>query len=342
MFASGSDKEPEIKRDSWGRYRLPTPGDPKGTVKSWTRVTTFAKALDDTTNLTKWMGRMIVKGIADDDALIVQAQDTNISNANTLNRIAEKAKDNAGANDAAANGTAIHTLTEKEDKGEKYRVPAKWKKHIDGYKRIKDESGLEFLPEFIERVVALPELGVAGTFDRLCRVKHDMNVTVGGKNFKLTKGEFVVGDVKSNKRLDFAQLSIAVQLATYSRADSVWNLREEKWEPLPKINQHVGFIFHLPSDTGEAALYVIDLDRGWEAAQVCKTVRELRGYKDLVQVITAPVNPFGDDESNWEEMIDNANSSRELSLIWKQATAVGEWTRELELRGKGRMKELYG
>lgn len=342
MFASGSDQEPEIKRDSWGRYRLPTPGDPKETVKSWTRVTTFAKALDDTTNLTKWMGRMIVKGIADDDALIVQAQDTNISNANTLNRIAEKAKDNAGANDAAANGTAIHTLTEKEDKGETYRVPAKWKKHIDGYKRIKAESGLEFLPEYIERVVVLPELGVAGTFDRLCRVKHDMNVTVGGKNFKLAKGEFVVGDVKSNKRLDFAQLSIAVQLATYSRAGSVWNLREEKWEPLPKINQHVGFIFHLPSDTGEAALYVIDLDRGWEAAQVCKTVRELRGYKDLVEQVESPQNPFGDDESNWEEMIDNANSSRELSLIWKQATAVGEWTKELELRGKGRMKELYG
>lgn len=341
MFASGSDKEPEIKRDSWGRYRLPTPGDPKGTVKSWTRVTTFAKALDDTTNLTKWMGRMIVKGIADDDALIVQAQDTDISNANVLNRIAEKAKDNAGANDAASNGTAIHTLTEKEDKGETYRVPAKWKKHIDGYKRIKDESGLEFLPEFIERVVALPELGVAGTFDRLCRVKHDMNVTVGGKNFKLTKGEFVVGDVKSNKRLDFAQLSIAVQLATYSRADSVWNLREEKWEPLPKINQHVGFIFHLPSDTGEAALYVIDLDRGWEAAQVCKTVRELRGYKDLVEQIESPQNPFGDDlDIDWEHQVLNASSRRELSLIWKQATNAGEWTPDLERLGKARLGEL--
>src|SRR5699024_9001427 len=131
MFASGSDKEPEIKRDSWGRYRLPTPGDPKGTVKSWTRVTTFAKALDDTTNLTKWMGRMIVKGIADDDALIVQAQDTNISNANTLDRIAEKAKDNAGANDAAANGTAIHTLTEKEDKGEIGRASCRERERRD-------------------------------------------------------------------------------------------------------------------------------------------------------------------------------------------------------------------
>lgn len=340
MFASGSS-EPEIKRDSWGRYRLPTPGDPKETVKSWTRVTTFAKVLDDTTNLTKWMGRMIVKGIADDDALIVQAQDTDISNASALNRIADKAKDNAGANDAAASGTAVHTLTEKVDRGENPRVPAKWKKHIDGYKRLKEDSGLEFLPEFIERVVAVPELQVAGTFDRVCRVKQDMTVNVGGKTIALKKGEYVVGDVKTNKRLDFAQLSIAVQLSAYSKATSVWNLHDEKWDPLPALNQKVGFIFHLPSDTGDAQLYAIDLERGWEAAQVCKLVRQTRGYKDLVQVVPSQ-NPFGSDDSDWEEMIGEANSQRELSMIWKQASSTGEWTSELELLGKRRLKELYG
>lgn len=340
MFASG--KEPEIKRDSFGRYRLPTPGDPKATVKSWTRVTTFAKVLDDTNNLQKWMGRMIVKGLADDDTLIVEAQDTSIDDFNKLNRIADKAKDNAGANDAASNGTAIHTLTERIDRGENPRIPAKWKKHLEGYKRLKEMSGLEFPPEYIERVVVVPELQVAGTFDRVCIVKQDMTVEVGGKLIKLKKGEAVVGDVKSNKRLDYAQLSIAVQLATYSRAKSVWNLRKEEWEDLPPLNQKVGFIFHLPSDTGDARLYAIDLERGWEAALVCKKVRELRGYKDLVEVIDEPINPFGDEGNNWPLMIDNAQSRQELSLIWKQASSVGEWTPELEARGRSRMKELYG
>lgn len=340
VFASGN--EPEIKRDSWGRYRLPTPGDPKGTVKSWTRVTTFAKVLDDTTNLTKWMGRMIVKGLADDDTLIVEAQDATLNDFAKLNKIAEKAKDNAGANDAASNGTAIHTLTERIDRGENPRVPTKWKKHLDGYKRLKEISGLEFPVEYIERVVAIPELGVAGTFDRVCIVKQDMTVEVGGKVHKLKKGEAVVGDVKSNKRLDYAQLAIAVQLATYSKADCVWNLRDEKWDPLPPLNQKVGFIFHLPSDTGDAQLYAIDLERGWEAAQICKSVRQLRGYKDLVEVIDEPTNPFGEQTEDWSEMISEANSQRELSLIWKQANAMGEWTRELELEGKRRLKELYG
>jgi hypothetical protein len=340
MFASG--KEPEIKRDSFGRYRLPTPGDPKGTVKSWTRVTTFAKVLDDTNNLTKWMGRMIVKGLADDDTLIVEAQDASIDDFNKLNRIADKAKDNAGANDAATNGTAIHTLTERIDRGENPRIPAKWKKHLEGYKRLKEMSGLEFPVEYIERVVVIPELQVAGTFDRVCIVKQDMTVEVGGKLIKLKKGEAVVGDVKTNKRLDYAQLSIAVQLAAYSKATSVWNLHTEEWDDIPPLNQKVGFIFHLPSDTGDAQLYAIDLERGWEAALVCKRVRELRGYKDLVEVIDAPSNPFGDDDTDWSEMIGEANSRRELSMIWKQASAAGEWTAELELQGKRRMKELYG
>lgn len=338
VFASGN--EPEIKRDSWGRYRLPTPGDPKGTVKSWTRVTTFAKVLDDTTNLTKWMGRMIVKGLADDDTLIVEAQDATLNDFAKLNKIAEKAKDNAGANDAASNGTAIHTLTERIDRGENPRVPAKWKKHLDGYKRLKELSGLEFPSQYIERVVAVPELGVAGTFDRVCIVKQDMTVDVGGKVFSLKKGEAVVGDVKSNKRLDYAQLAIAVQLAVYSRAKAVWNLRDEVWEDLPPLNQHVGFIFHLPSDTGDAQLYAIDLDRGWEAAQVCKSVRELRGYKDLVEPVVAQTNPFGEQTEDWEQMISEARSQRELSLIWKQANAVGEWTQHLEAVGKKRLEEL--
>lgn len=337
MSSPFASNEPEIKRDSWGRYRLTSPEDPKQTVKSWTRVTTFAKALDDTSNLSKWLCRMTIKGLVTDEALIVKTEDTDIDDRRTLDRIVDQAKDKAGANDAAANGTAIHTLTEKEDRGEKYRVPAKWRKHIDGYKRLKEDSGLEFPPQFIERVVVVPELGVAGTFDRLCVVKEDMTVSVNGKIFFLRKGEVVVGDVKSNKSLDYAQVSIATQLAVYSRAKYMWNLHTEEWEPLPVLNQNVGFIFHLPSTTGDAALYAIDLEAGWEAAQLCKQVRDVRGQKNLVQEIYTDVLECDDE---WEVRIENARTRSQLSAVWADANAVGEWTPFLEALGKKRLREI--
>lgn len=338
-------KSGEIERDRWGRYRLYDPEDPGQSVKSWTRVTTFAKAVDDQSNLIKWSNRMVAKGLVTDEALIIKVEDTDLGDRKTLDRLCEAAKEKAGGNQAADFGTALHTLTEKEDRGEKgFRVPAKWKKHLDGYRRIKETSGLEFPPEYIERVVVVPELGVAGTFDRLCRVKEDMTIQIGKKTFHLSKGEYVIGDVKSNKSLSYAQLSISVQLSTYSRAGHVWNIDSETWSPLPEINKSVGFVFHIPSDTGEAQLHAIDLDRGWQAAQLCKMVRDVRGWKDLVSVVDFPENenPFGDDGESvdWVTMIDNASSRQELSLIWRQATVAGEWTSDLEARGKKRMSLL--
>lgn len=339
MSSPFATNEPEIKRDSWGRYRLTDPDDPKQTVKSWTRVTTFAKALDDTSNLSKWLCRMTIKGLVTDEALIVKTEDTDIDDRRGLDRIVEQAKEKAGANDAAANGTAIHTLTEKIDRGEKkVRVPAKWKRHIDGYKRLKDESGLEFPAELIERVVVVPELGVAGTFDRVCFVKEDTTVQVNGKTVHLRKGEAVVGDIKSNKSLDYAQVSIATQLAIYSRAKYMWNLYTEQWEPLPELNKQVGFIFHLPSTTGDAALYAIDLEAGWAFAQLCKTVREVRSQKKLVQQITTGDVFEADDE--WEFRISQARTVAELSAIWAEANQLGVWNSQLERLGKQRMREI--
>ncbi len=46
---------PEPKRDRWGRYLIvPTAG---GKARSHTRVTTFAKSIADTYNLTEWAKR---------------------------------------------------------------------------------------------------------------------------------------------------------------------------------------------------------------------------------------------------------------------------------------------
>lgn len=329
MFA---EDVPEIKRDSWGRYRLPIPGTKQ--IRSWTRVTTFAKALDETTGLQNWLCRMTAKGLAEDDALVLKTKNTSVDNKQAMDGIVRKAKELSGANVAAETGTAIHTLTEMHDKGQTYNAPPQWKAHIEGYVNLQKTSGLSFPPEHIERVVAVPELMVAGTYDRLCRVERDMTVEIGGRTFHLKKGEWVIGDVKSNKSLTYAQLSIAVQLAVYSRAKHVWNLRTEEWEDLPTINQDVGFIFHLPSNTGEAALYAIDLDRGWKAAQLCKQVRDIRSTKDLVTEIEAETN------SVWADRISEAMSQEDLSKIWADANLAGEWNSKLEQLGLKRLEKL--
>jgi len=53
---------PQARRDKLGRYPGHRPGDAE--MVSYTRATTVAKTLDDTSNLEKWSGRMVALGLA--------------------------------------------------------------------------------------------------------------------------------------------------------------------------------------------------------------------------------------------------------------------------------------
>lgn len=320
-----------------GRYKLTDPET--GKPARYTRVTKFADTLEDKENLIGWIARHVVKGMADSDDLLVKAASLDVNNdRGPLDRIWNEAKRIAGGDRAADDGTLIHALTEGIDRGENPRIPVKWKAHVQRYIDLLDNGPLEIVPEYIERVTCVPELGVAGTFDRLCRLKRDVTVTFpSGKSVELKKGELVVVDVKTSKTLQYSQLKFAIQFACYSRARHAWVPDEETWEPLPEINQDVAFIMWLPSTKTEAEIVAVDLEAGWEAALECLRVRAMRNSKKLIQSVYAPTF---DDPDTFAARIKRAETKQELSAIWKEANANRMWTPELDTLGKNRAKEL--
>lgn len=321
-----------------GRYVLTDPFT--GRPARYTRVTKFADALEDKENLISWIARHVAKGMSESDDLLIQASRLDVDNdRGPLDRIWNEAKRIAGGNRAADDGTTIHGLTEAHDRGEDQRIPVKWRGHLQRYQDLVDGGPFEIDPEFIERVTCVPELGVAGTFDRLARVKKDTVITFpSGKVFVLKKGEYVVVDVKTSKTLIYSQLKFAIQFACYSRARHAWVPDEEKWEDLPEINQNVAFVVWLPSTKHDAEIVAVDIDAGWEAALECKRVREMRNSKKLIQtVFTATPS---DDPDSYASRLKRAMSREELSEIFREANTNRMWTPELRMIGENRLKEI--
>lgn len=247
-----------IPRDRWGRPLVVPPdgGKPVG----YTRATTFAGTVEDTYNLGRWQMRMVATGLALRPDLLMAAFAA-IGDKRALNEICQQAIDAAEGRKAANVGTAIHSLTEKVDRGEELGpVPEEFLADLRAY--WKATKRLEVAR--IENFVVVDSMKVGGTFDRLVKFE----------------GEHFIADVKTGS-LDWAALKIAIQLALYSRGVLYDHATKER-TPLPEVNQERGIVIHLPAGTGTCELKWIDLAAGWEAAQLAKNVRGFRARKDLL------------------------------------------------------------
>lgn len=325
--AAGTGKdEPEF--DRYGRYVIPHPVTGKKT--SWTRATTYAKSISDTYALGQWMLRMAVKGVAARPDLYALAAATSIDDKDGLNRIAEDAKEAAAAKAGANLGTALHSFTEQVDRGETPNVPEPWAADIAAYKRMLTTHRITILPQYLERKVVVPEISIAGTFDRI-----------------VDRGGLKIGDLKTGKDLSFGWLEIAIQLAIYSRATHLWTPATRTFEPMPPVDQDVALVFHLPVGKATAVLYEVDIAAGWQAAQLCGQVRDWRKRRDLAQAVTtapatapapavrevaphladAPArrqDPKRSGSAGLHALIGQAASVDELTALWTSAN--GAWT----------------
>jgi len=172
------DKQPLMKN---GRYWLPHPET--GKWQSWTRATNFAPTLSDRFALSEWELRMALVGATLRPDLVAEATGLDVkTDREKLNRIVKKLKRSAGGEEAADRGTRMHTHTEVLDGGGTLdRAPVKERPDVLAYRAALKASGVEVFPHLIERVTAIPELGVAGKLDRVLR---------------LADGTYAIGDVK--------------------------------------------------------------------------------------------------------------------------------------------------
>lgn len=269
----------EPRHNRWGQYLLPDPVT--GVETAYTRVTTFAKAISDMEGLTRWKMRMVAKGVATRPDLYALAASTGIEDKQAFEKLTEDALEAAKASTGRNLGTALHSFTEQLDLGEELTVPEPWDKDIAAYRAALANAGIKILPEWVERVVLIPGYGIAGTLDRIV---------------ELADGTRVIADLKTGSNIDYGWLEIAVQLACYGYAEHMAGFDCATWQPMPKVDLDKALVIHLPAGKGICDLYDVDIDAGWEAAYICRNVRDWRKRRDLagLHTVAFPQRPEAD------------------------------------------------
>lgn len=282
---SDMDEGRTVKFDRWGRYLLPHPDDGKET--SWTRATTLAGTLADSYNLERWKIRKVLEGLVASRGLVSQAAevfseygpDPQYKEAkDRLNEIGGKAQKVAKSGAGADMGTELHALTEDISRGELLfdtEAPEHYRPHLTAYVNTLAANQITIQPEYMERIICIPDLKVVGRLDALAFEAMAGNT-----------GALRVFDLKTQKDFDFGALEIAIQLAIYSRGYAMFNEETWAWESMPPgIDQSVATVAHLPILAGQddkiCELYDVDLDWGWRWARASYQTREARRAKPV-------------------------------------------------------------
>lgn len=280
-----------IPRDGWGRPKITPPGG--GKPVAYTRCTTYVSALEDTYNLTRWKMRQVALGLADRADLLLSVS-AHRDNKKELDRVADAAMEAAQSSAAATTGTALHTLTELHDRGQKIgTLPPQARIDLDAY--IAETVGLRYVA--IEQFRVLDALRIGGTADRIIDLDD----------------RYMIGDVKTGD-ITYGLGKICMQLAVYAHAIAYDATTGRAPDAKPMDLNH-GLIIHLPSGAGTCELVWVDIAAGWEAVQLAAAVRRWRSRKDLI----VPNRRGG-------ELLDRIGEFTDL-------TEMRSWYVELDLRG---------
>ena len=274
-FTQPHQKAAEPKRDGYGR---PLIQQPNGPPIAYTRISTVAKCLDDTGGLVDWKLRRAVYGMAIRPDLIAKASAMDPANPDDDKKLREvfKDADAAAASSTAANyGTAVHAWTEHADNGRDLsKMPAELRPDVEAYLRA--TRGLGMRKVLAEKFVVIDELQCAGSFDGMWMLPDWT-----GQHLPTI---FPISDTKTGLKAVDHPHNIAIQIAMYSRGQ-LYDIETGERTPLG-ADQHSGILLHTPLGTGKAAVYRLDLDEGWAAAQVARWVHSTwRKNKNLVTML---------------------------------------------------------
>jgi hypothetical protein len=255
-------------------------------------VTTIAGTLADRYGLEKWAQRQTVLGLGAREDLYALAASATPGDKTTLDGIVDQAQQAAKSRSGANLGTAMHRLTERVDRDETFDVPEVWAADIDAYIHTLIGQQVRIHPNWIERVVILPELRAAGTLDRLVTIKSDL---------------LRVADLKTGKDAHIYVHETALQLAMYAHATHAWkggtdDIKRDRYgryllpdpdeapddyDPMPPIDADHALLIHLPIGAGSCTLYDVDIAAGWQTVTLAMQVRDWRKRRDL----STPHNP---------------------------------------------------
>lgn len=267
-----------VKRDRWSRPWVAYQEEPlrfeKGrktptNAYAARRVSSIGSALEDKSTITPWAQANAVVGMVRQPALMAQVASIASKFDNPwyvpeakrplqgLIRDAERA---GGGDNASGLGTSLHEFTEIIDSGGSLGyVPAELAPWLEAYESA--TAPLEVVG--IEEFVVDDELRAAGSLDRLVR---------------LPDGAVVVADIKTGASNDRYPLGVTVQCSVYANSrkyDQVTGRREALH---PDLDKSRGLLIHMPLRSGkpQCNFYMLDLEDGYERAQLANKVFEAR------------------------------------------------------------------
>ena len=203
---------------------------------------------------------MVATGVSKRPDLLAQVAACQSNETARLDALCRDAVEAAGASSSANLGSALHSFCQRTDEGEDLSiVPDTWRPDVVAYGAAMEEASLTV--ERIERCCVIPEMVVAGTFDR----------TVVDRS-----GTHYVLDLKTGKTLQYSWPSIGIQLALYSRARTLYDHDTEQHSPMPDVDQETAIVAHLPAGQGTCEIFAVDLVMGWEGALMANRVRTWR------------------------------------------------------------------
>ena len=273
------DRPDLIKRTADGRpYIIPPEG---GKPRPYTRVSTFARALEDGASLVAWKQRMAVKGAVEHPELIPGGVDW------TQPRFAAPVictlMDAAGANDAAYYGTALHSLSEifdfTDEDLRQFNPSDQLLAGMDAYvEATKDIQMLEG-----EVFVVNDEYGCAVTLDRLMLIPPTTITMPDGQVLYLPDGAVCIGDIKTGT---LHTQENAIQMAMYAGGKRYDPITGERTPLHPDLDLRFGIIIHVPRipkpGVIPASLVGIDLTAGVALADLALEVRKSRSTKVVI------------------------------------------------------------
>ena len=254
----------EPKRDRWGRYLLPDPET--GIERAWTRVTTVSGVLGDRYNLELWQQRMVALGLADRPDLLALVR-VHRRDKRRLKQLVADALEAGNSEHRREIGTAIHAATEAADLGEPIDLGPPFDLDVAAYSAEMRRRGIRVVDGWVERILLAPQLGVAGTTDRLLECDE----------WELPR----IGDVKTGATIHFSELDHAVQLAMYANATHYWDYDDLELKPMPEIDRTRGLIIWVPAGEARCEVHELDLELGYEAARVAVEVKAWRSRTGL-------------------------------------------------------------
>lgn len=325
----------EIPRDRWGRPLIKPEGG--GKPVGYTRASSLGSALEDQYGLTMWKQRMTALGVASRSDLVL-AVNAHREDRKKLNDYVDQAMDAAASGARATIGTSLHTYTEIIDSGgDPGYIPAEFAPDVDAYRKL-TESAFQY--EALEQFCVCDELQVAGTPDRVSRLRKPMTAPDGTT---IPADDVIITDLKTSGSMDFGGIKFSVQLAVYAygRAYTIATGERTPWPGPPRTDW--GAIIHCPAGEGTAALYWVNLTAGWDLAKLSVHVRSERRRKDLlVAAETATADTTLDPHPDFVEQARTAPTVEVLNQTWWAAAAAGRNNDELLQVCRARKAQLVG